>query len=150
MRFLCAFVIAILPAAGAPGDRYAAQIEPELPALTHLYQDLHAHPELSFHEERTSEILAEELRRAGYAVTMNVGKRPDGVAAYGVVGILRNGAGPMVLVRTELDALPVEEKTGLPYASHIQTKDDGGQTVGVMHACGHDLHMACLVGTART
>jgi hippurate hydrolase len=102
---------------------------------------LHAHPEISMHEERTSALLAEELRKAGYTVTEHIGHYPDGQAAFGVVGILKNGAGPTVLLRTDMDALPVEEKTGLPYAS---------TTAGAMHACGHDLHMACFLGTART
>jgi hippurate hydrolase len=124
-------------------------IEPEFPSLTAIYKDLHGHPELSHHEEHTAAFFASELRKAGYTVTERIGKYPDGAQAFGVVGILKNGPGPAVLVRTELDALPVEEKTGLPYASHVRTKNDAGQDVGVMHACGHDLHMTSLLGSAR-
>ena len=133
----------------ASGEDLRPQVDLELPSLVAIYRDLHAHPELSRHEERTSALLADELRKAGYTVTEHVGKYPGGAQAFGVVAILKNGAGPVVLVRTELDALPVEEKTGLPYASHVRTKNDAGQDVGVMHACGHDLHMAALLGTAR-
>jgi hippurate hydrolase len=109
--------------------------------LLAIYKDLHAHPEVSQREERTPALLAGELRRAGFTVTEHVGKYTDGAAAAGIVAILRNGAGPTVLVRTDMDALPVEEKTGLPYAS---------QNAGVMHACGHDLHMTAFLGAART
>lgn len=124
-------------------------VEPEVPALAATYRDLHARPELSHHEERTSAFLAGELRKAGYEVTERVGRYADGSRAWGIVAILRNGAGPAVLVRTDMDALPVEERTGLPYASHVRTTTDAGQDTGVMHACGHDLHMTSLLGTAR-
>ena len=107
-----------------------------------LYLDLHQHPELSFHEVQTAAKLAGEIRAVGYDVTTGVGRT-------GVVGVLRNGPGPTVLLRTELDALPVTEATGLPYASTVRTKDDAGMDVGVAHACGHDIHMAAWVGTAR-
>jgi len=107
-----------------------------------LYKHLHAHPELSFREVKTAERIAEEFRRVGAEVTTGVGK-------LGVVGVLKNGAGPTVLIRTDLDALPVVEETGLPYASKVITTDNAGKEVGVMHACGHDIHMTCLVGTAR-
>ncbi|HYW45736.1 MAG TPA: amidohydrolase [Bryobacteraceae bacterium] len=143
---LSALVLATLT---ARGDDLRPQVDPELPALIAIYKDLHAHPELSRHEERTSAFLARELRKTGFSVTEHVGKYPDGAAAFGVVAVLKNGSGPVVLVRTELDALPVEEKTGLPYASQVRTKNDAGQEVGVMHACGHDLHMTSLLGTAR-
>jgi amidohydrolase len=106
-----------------------------------FYLDLHQHPELSSHETRTAAELANRLRTLGYDVTEHVG-------GTGVVAILKNGAGPTVMLRTELDALPVEEKTGLAYASKVRTKDDSGRDVGVMHACGHDVHMAALFGTA--
>jgi amidohydrolase len=111
------------------------------PELDALYQDLHQNPELSQQEEKTAAKLAERLRKLGYEVTENVG-------GHGVVALLRNGKGPTVLVRTDLDALPVEEKTGLPYASHVTAKDPSGQTVPVMHACGHDVHMTAWLGTA--
>ncbi len=110
--------------------------------LLDLYRHLHSHPELSYHEAETSKRIAEELRKAGAEVMTGVGKT-------GVVGVLKNGEGPTVLVRTDLDALPVIEQTGLPFASKATTTDDEGKTVGVMHACGHDVHMTCLVGTAR-
>jgi hippurate hydrolase len=111
------------------------------PAAHELYLDLHQNPELSSHETQTAAKLAARLRALGYEVT-------EGVGGTGVVAILKNGAGPTVMLRTELDALPVEEKTGLPYASKVHTKDDAGRDVPVMHACGHDVHMATLVGTA--
>ncbi|MGH9496916.1 MAG: amidohydrolase [Candidatus Sulfotelmatobacter sp.] len=107
-----------------------------------LYLDLHEHPELSGHEVQTAAKLAAGLRTAGYDVTEHVG-------GAGIVAVLKNGAGPTILLRTELDALPVEEKTGLPYASRVHTKDDAGQDVSVMHACGHDVHMASLLGAAE-
>jgi hippurate hydrolase len=118
------------------------RIEADYPRLEALYRYLHAHPELSLHEARTAARLARELREAGFTVTEKVG-------GYGVVGVLRNGKGPTVLVRTDMDALPVTEKTGLPYASTVRTRDAQGREVGVMHACGHDLHMVSWTGTAR-
>jgi amidohydrolase len=145
-----ALLAASLPLLAASAGDYHPIVDAEVPELLAIYKDLHAHPELSQHEERTSALLADELRKAGYTVTDHVGKYPDGRGAFGVVAILKNGAGPTVLVRTDTDALPVEEKTDLPYASTVHTKNDAGQTVGVMHACGHDLHMACFLGTART
>lgn len=107
-----------------------------------LYLDIHEHPELSAHEVQTASKLASDLRATGYDVTEHFG-------GTGVVAILKNGSGPTIMLRTELDALPVEEKTGLPYASKVHTKDDAGHEVPVMHACGHDLHMASLLGTAE-
>lgn len=128
-----------------------ALIDREIPSLVAMYKTLHATPELSHHEEKTSALVAKELRALGYTVTERVGKysRPEWVG-YGVVGVLKNGEGPTVLVRTDLDALPVEEKTGLPYASKVKTKNDAGQEVGAMHACGHDIHITSLLGTAKT
>jgi amidohydrolase len=107
-----------------------------------LYLDLHEHPELSGHEVQTAAKVAAALRKAGYDVTEHVG-------GTGIVAILKNGPGPTIMLRTELDALPVEEKTGLAYASKVHAKDDAGHDVPVMHACGHDLHMASLLGTAE-
>jgi hippurate hydrolase len=122
----------------------------ELPSLVALYKKLHAAPELSHYEKQTAAVIAAELRAAGYEVTENVGKYTDAsLTSYGIVGVLRNGAGPTVLIRTDLDGLPVEEKTGVPYASKVRTKNAQGQDVGVMHACGHDIHMSSFVGTAR-
>jgi amidohydrolase len=117
------------------------QVSTVLPEAQTFYLDLHQHPELSSHETRTAAELAGRLRTLGYEVTEHVG-------GTGVVAILKNGPGPTVMLRTEIDALPVEEKTGLPYASKVRTKDDSGRDVGVMHACGHDIHMASLWGTA--
>ena len=135
---LCLATFAPLFAGAA--DDFRPQVEQELPSLLAVYKDLHAHPELSRHEERTSAFLAAQLREAGYTVSDHIGKYPDGTAAFGIAAILKNGPGPTVLVRTEMDALPVEERTGLPFAS---------QNAGVMHACGHDLHMTSFLGTAR-
>jgi hippurate hydrolase len=91
----------------------------QLPGLVDIYKGLHTHPELSHHEEQSSALLAAELRRAGYTVTEHVGKYPDGTQAFGVVAILKNGAGPTLLIRTDMDALPIVEETGLSYASHV-------------------------------
>jgi amidohydrolase len=120
----------------------AKEVESVYPDAHGLYVDLHQNPELSTHETQTAAKLAARLRSAGYEVTEHVG-------GTGIVAILKNGAGPTIMLRTELDALPVEEKTGLSYASKVRTKDDAGRDVPVMHACGHDLHMASLVGTAE-
>jgi len=117
-------------------------LKTELPSLETLYKELHANPELSFHEQQTSDRIANELREAGFDVTTHVG-------GFGVVGVLRNGPGDTVLVRTDLDALPVVEQTGRDYASTVTTSADDGQEVGVMHACGHDMHMTVFIGTAR-
>ncbi len=122
---------------------------PQQNDLVAIYKDLHAHPELSHHEERTSAILAAALRSAGYTVTDHIGVYPDGSKAFGVVGILKNGPGPVLLVRGDMDALPIVEETGLPYASHVMTKTKAGLDTGVMHACGHDVHTTVLIGTAR-
>ncbi len=121
----------------------------ELPSLVETYKGLHAHPELSHFEVNTSALLAAELRKDGYTVTEHVGVYPDGSKAYGVVGLLKNGAGPTLLVRGDMDGLPVIEETGVPYASKVMTKNKAGQDVGVMHACGHDVHTTVLMGTAR-
>jgi len=118
------------------------EVENVYPDAHALYLDLHENPELSAHETQTAAKLAARLRSAGYEVTEHVG-------GTGIVAILKNGPGPTIMLRTELDALPVEEKTGLAYASKVHTKDDAGRDVPVMHACGHDLHMASLLGTAE-
>lgn len=120
-----------------------------LPGLVETYKDLHAHPELSHREARTAALLAGELRKSGYSVTERVGRYPDGSQTYGVVAILENGPGPRLLIRADMDALPVTEETGLPYASTVRAKNAEGQDTGVMHACGHDIHVATLLGTAR-
>jgi hippurate hydrolase len=145
-----AITMAALPASAqrAPSD-LAATAAKQLPTLTETYKHLHRNPELSHHEEKTSALLAGELRKLGYTVTERVGKYPDGSQAFGVVAILQNGAGPRLLIRTDMDALPVVEKTGLDYASTVRSTNAQGQDVGVMHACGHDIHMTVLLGVAR-
>jgi hippurate hydrolase len=128
-----------------------ALINRDIASLVTTYKALHAAPELSHYEEKTATFFAAQLRAMGYAVTEHVGKyeRPEWTG-YGVVAVLKNGAGPTVLLRAELDALPVDEKTGLPYASKVKMKNDAGQEVSVMHACGHDLHITNMIGTAKT
>lgn len=120
----------------------AAQIDRVYPTIEALYKDIHTHPEIAFEETRTAAKLAAEMRALGFTVTEGVGKT-------GVVAIFENGAGPTIMVRTELDALPMEEKTGLPYASRAKTMSNGRESF-VAHSCGHDVHMAAWVGTART
>src|SRR5882672_8935483 len=127
--------------ASAQNSPLDKQVSSVLPDAQTLYLDLHQHPELSSHETRTAAEMATRLRALGYEVTEHVG-------GTGIVAILKNGTGPTVMLRTELDGLPVEEKTGLPYASKAHMKDDNGRDVSVMHACGHDIHMASLWGTA--
>ncbi len=122
----------------ARADKY---LDAHVKDLSALYQHLHANPELSLMETKTAARLAAEVRKLGYEVTEKVG-------GNGVVAVLKNGPGPVVLVRTDMDALPVVEQTGLPYASTVRAKDKAGNEVGVMHACGHDVHMTCWVGTA--
>ena len=112
-----------------------------LPGLESIYKDVHAHPELSMQETRTAGIAADHLRTAGYEVTPGIGKT-------GVVGLLRNGEGPVVMLRADMDALPVQEATGLPYASKVVANDSSGKAVPVMHACGHDMHVTWLIGAA--
>ncbi len=124
------------------GTAITAEVNAVYPQSEALYFDLHRHPELSHHEQQTATKLAAGLRVLGYDVSTAIG-------GTGVVGVLKNGNGAVVLLRTELDALPVEEKTGLPYASTVRIKDDNGVDVGVMHACGHDVHMAAWMATAR-
>jgi amidohydrolase len=119
-----------------------AKVDTEYPSLDAFYRDLHANPELSLHEEHSAAKVAAQLRSVGFDVTEHFG-------GTGIVAVLHNGPGPTVLVRTDLDALPVAEETGLPYASHVHTTDSAGHDVAVMHACGHDIHMTSLVGVAR-
>lgn len=140
IRSLIFTVLAALTAS-AQDASLVRQVDSVFPDAQALYRDLHEHPELSSHETRTAGVIAEKLRALGYEVTEHVG-------GDGIVAIMKNGAGPVVMLRTELDALPVTEETGLPYASKVRTKDDSGREVGVMHACGHDVHMASLYGTA--
>ena len=125
-------------------------IEGELPSLVATYKLLHATPELSGQEAKTSALLAKELKSLGYAVSEGIGRYEHNPwPGYGVVAVLQNGAGPTVLVRADMDALPIEENTGLPYASQVRGINRDGKEVAVMHACGHDLHVTTLIGTAR-
>jgi len=124
-------------------------VDAQLPALVETYKDFHRNPELSHHEEHTSAKLAADLRQLGYQVTEHVGKYQDGSQAWGLVAVLENGPGPRLLIRTDMDALPVEEKTGVDYASHVHWTNADGQATPVMHACGHDIHMTVLLGTAK-
>jgi hippurate hydrolase len=120
----------------------------ETPILD-IYKSIHQHPELSHFESETSTLLATELRAAGYDTTDHIGVYADGSKAYGVVGVLKNGKGPVLMIRADMDALPIVEDTGAAYASHARGKTLTGQDVGVMHACGHDIHTTVLIGVAR-
>src|SRR3984893_10231594 len=122
-----------------PADPVLNSLDRLLPDLEALYKDIHAHPELSMQETRTADLAAKRLRASGYEVMTGVGKT-------GVVGLLRNGDGPTVMLRADMDALPIEEATGLPYASKIKMKDRQGNTVPAGHMCGHDLHVTWLAG----
>lgn len=123
-------------------QKATAIVDQELPEVEKLYKHLHANPELSFQEKETSKIMASRLKELGFQVTENIG-------GYGVVGVLKNGQGPTVMVRADMDALPIKEETNLPYASQITIKDSTGKDTPVMHACGHDLHMAVWAGVAK-
>src|SRR5512133_1319400 len=131
---IAALLVSPSLALAAPADLPLAGLDVLYPSLDALYRDLHRTPELSLHEEKT----AAKLGALGFEVTEKVG-------GTGIVGVLRNGTGPTVLLRTELDALPVKEETGLPYASAVTTKDDSGAMVPVAHACGHDVHMTAWI-----
>jgi amidohydrolase len=136
----CAAVATLFVPAAFSAD-LRSEVDAVYPQMQALYRELHANPELSNQETKTAAKLAAQLRALGFEVT-------TGVGGTGIVGVLKNGAGPVVALRTELDALPVTEATGLPYASRIRVKDGTGVEVGVMHACGHDLHMSAWVGAA--
>jgi amidohydrolase len=136
---LCASFLCVL-AAGASAQNVDAEVSKQLASLLSTYESIHEHPELSHHEQHTSAMLAAELRQAGYTVTERVGRYPDGSQAYGVIAVLENGPGRKLLIRADMDALPIVEETGVPYTSQVN---------GVMHACGHDLHTTALIGTAR-
>jgi amidohydrolase len=143
-------LVILVPALALAQQTPRSLADVELPSLLAIYKDIHAHPELSAHEERTASLIAKELRAAGCQVTEHLGKYQNAkLKGYGVVGVMKNGDGPVVLVRTDMDALPVEEETGLPYASKTIAKSDEGKDVHVMHACGHDAHVAAFIGTAR-
>ncbi len=135
-------MILLLAAPAMAEDTISRDVERDYNYLESLYTYLHQHPELSFHEERTAARIGDELRPLGFEVTQNVG-------GAGLVAVLKNGDGPTVMLRTDLDALPVREQTNVDYASAVTTMDDLGNQVSVMHACGHDVHMTVFVGTAR-
>ena len=142
-------ILFTLPVFGAD-NTLDQRADHELGNLVQIYEGIHAAPELSHHEERTSALLAKELRAAGYTVTDHLGKYSDpALKGFGVVAVMKNGRGPTVLVRADMDALPVEERTGAAYASKVRALDDSGTEVPVMHACGHDIHTTVLIGTAR-
>src|SRR5258705_10162937 len=135
-----AFVMVVLAAAPARSQT-TSEIDAYYSDLQTLYQDIHRNPELAFQEVQTAAKLAARLEALGFEVTAGVGRT-------GIVGLLKNGPGPVVMLRTELDALPVAEKTGAAFASAATVKNAAGVTVPVMHACGHDLHMTAVVGAA--
>ena len=150
--YLAFFILLLtVPALRGQQAQLDGKLDQEMPSLLSTYKGLHAVPELSHYEAKTSALVAGKLRALGYTVTEHVGKysgHPEWTG-YGVIGELKNGDGPTVYIRTELDALPVEEMTALPYASKVRTKDDAGREVGVMHACGHDIHITSFLGTAK-
>jgi amidohydrolase len=150
-RILLFAVSAILAGVGLPvaaQSNLDQKVDSNINDWVGTYKYLHEHPELSTEEKATSEMVASALKKMGYDVTDHFGKYEDGSSAYGVVAVLRNGSGPTLYIRTDMDALPVTENTGLPYASKVREKRPNGE-VGVMHACGHDLHMTVLLGTAK-
>ena len=148
--FVAAVLILLAFNVNAQQPSLDAMIDRDITSLLATYKTLHAAPELSHREEKTATFIAGELRKLGFTVTERIGKFQNAQwVGYGLVGVLKNGPGPTVLVRTELDALPVEEKTGVPYASQVKTKNDAGVEVSVMHACGHDIHMTSFLGTAK-
>jgi hippurate hydrolase len=143
MKFAVAFgLAAMLLSTTAPAATIAEGVQADMPQLMTIYRDLHSHPELSMQEVRSPAILAAEARKLGYEVTEHVGKS-------GVVAVMKNGPGPVLLIRADMDALPVKEQTGLPFASTVTGKLADGTVTPVMHACGHDTHMTTWIGTAR-
>src|ERR1700722_7396302 len=131
-----------MAAKSPPSEPLLENLDGLLAELETIYKDIHSHPELSMQEERTAGVAANHLRAAGYEVTSGVGKT-------GVVGLLRNGDGPTGMLRAALDAVPVQEAAGLPYASKVTATDSAGKSVPVMHACGHDMHVTWLIGTDK-
>ena len=148
MRYPAVVLVGLLAFAGSGASQTAwttptsAEVDAVYPDIETLYIDLHRNPELAFQEVQTAAKLAARARALGYEVTTDVGRT-------GIVAVMKNGPGPTVMLRTELDALPVEEKTGLPFASQVVVKNGNGQSTSVMHACGHDIHMSAWAGTAR-
>jgi hippurate hydrolase len=146
---LIGLAVGLALSSGASAQSVDSLVNGQLAGLVETYKGIHSHPELSHREAHTSALLAEGLRKAGYTVTEHVGKYPDGSQAYGVVAILANGAGPRLLIRADMDALPIAEQTGVSYASHERGTNLAGQDVPVMHACGHDIHTTTLLGVGR-
>ena len=143
MKCIVAFALALaLAASPVAADPLTTAVKADLPGLLDIYRDLHAHPELSFQETRSAAIMAAEAKKLGFQVTTGVGQT-------GVVAVMKNGPGPVLLLRADMDALPVAEQTGLPYASKIKALTREGAETAVMHACGHDTHMTAWIGTAR-
>mgnify|MGYP006264699225 CR=1 FL=1 len=145
MRYLNLIVVMLVyggVAAAESPDKITKWIDGQMESLVKSYQWFHTHPELSFQEEQTAKRVADHFRKDGFEVT-------EAVGGHGVVGVLKNGDGPVLMLRCDLDALPVTEQTSLPYASTKKVELPGGTTAGVMHACGHDLHMTNLIATAR-
>jgi hippurate hydrolase len=142
MKALMTLLAALAIATPAVADPLGEAIRADMPGLLTIYRDLHAHPELSFEEKRSAAILAAEARKLGFQVTTGVGKT-------GVVAVMRNGPGPVLLLRADMDALPLAEQTGLAYASKVKALTREGAETSVMHACGHDTHMTAWIGTAR-
>jgi hippurate hydrolase len=141
-KILAALLLGSVMSSPAPAQDLHQAIGQDMPSLMTLYRDLHANPELSMQETRSAARMADEARRAGFTVT-------TGVGGTGIVAVMANGPGPVLLLRADMDALPVEEQTGLPFASHARGTTREGQATGIMHACGHDTHMTSWVGTAR-
>jgi hippurate hydrolase len=141
-RLIAALLLTAAAVAPAHADPLSDAVRADMPSLLTLYRDLHANPELSMAETRSAALLAAEARRLGFEVTERVGQT-------GVVAVMRNGPGPVLLLRADMDALPVEEQTGLPFASRVRAATREGTESGVMHACAHDTHMTAWVGTAR-
>ena len=144
---LCWFFLQLVPAglaqsSGSDLSWIPPRVDREFPSLFELYRHLHANPEIAFQEVRTAQRMARELEASGFEVSRSIG-------GHGVVGLLRNGEGPTLMLRTDLDGLPITEETGLEYASKVRIQDPDGQSIGLMHACGHDVHMTCFVGAAR-
>ncbi len=141
-RVMAFALLTAIPAMPALADPLAEAVRKDMPSLLTLYRDLHAHPELSMQEVRTSALLAAEAKKLGFEVTTGVGKT-------GVVAVMKNGPGPVLMLRADMDGLPVIEQTGLPFASKVKATSVTGVESGVMHACGHDTHMTAWVGAAR-
>ena len=144
---LCGFFILLIwsglaQSSGGDPSWIPPRVDREFPSLFELYRHLHTNPEIAFQEVRTAQRMARELEASGFEVSREIG-------GHGVVGLLRNGEGPTLMLRTDLDGLPITEETGLEYASQVRIQDPDGQFIGLMHACGHDVHMTCFVGAAR-